>query len=463
MTEALTQTLQPHRPTVAPPLAVTGAFATVPPGRFVVEGELARGAYGRVMRAQDRELHRTVALKELLPEAGHARARFEREAMLAARLQHPSIIPVYGTGCWDSGTPFIAMKLVTGASLQARLDAVEDSGERLALVPIVIAVAEAIAYAHAERIVHRDLKPANILVGEFGEVVVIDWGLAVALDGSRPNAAAEGTPAYLAPEQARGAPPEERADVFALGAILYHVLAGHPPVPARSLAEAAQVMPHPIPDAVPAELRAIANRAMARTPDARYPSARELAADLARFRDGQLVSAHDYSAWALLRRFVRRHRAVVAVATVLLAALAMVAVVSIQRIRRANDNAQDSAALARAEADRATGALTATRAEEAARRTAEQQRAATEAERAKAVSQVASDQSTIQQSREQLIVRNRELQQALRAAESASASANAHAAAERTANAQLADALARERAHVKALEDEKKSLATELP
>ena len=461
--EPVTQTLGPRDEPIADPSSeVRGSFAPVTPGRFMIERELARGAYGRVMRAQDRELHRTVALKELLPEAAHARARFEREALLAARLQHPSIIPVYDTGCWASGVPFIAMKLVTGSSLQARLDQVVDSAERLALVPVVLAVAEAIAYAHAEGVVHRDLKPANILVGEFGEVVVIDWGLAVQLAGPRPDASPAGTPAYLAPEQAGGAPPDPRADVFALGAILYHVLAGFPPVPARTLEEAARVAPRPIPESVPAELRAIVSRALARDPADRYPVARELAEDLARFRDGRLVRAHDYSAWALLRRFVRRNRAAVSIAAILLAALGGVATVSIQRIRHANDDAQASAVRARDEATRAKDALAKKEQEERARKLAEERREATEKEREKAQSRVESDEVQIQQSREELLARNKQLQRALKAAEEATALARTHEEAEHAAKTSLEEALARERAHSKQLEDEKRKLATHL-
>src|SRR5688572_475104 len=229
-------------------MGVRGAFAPLTSNRYVVENEIARGAHGRVVRARDLELRRVVAIKELLPEASHARARFEREAMLGARLQHPSIIPVYDTGCWPGDVPFISMKLVTGQSLQKRLADAPSATERLALLPVVVAIAEAIAYAHGERVIHRDLKPANVLVGEFGEVVVIDWGLAAELDRPAPFAAPAGTPAYVAPEQAAGATPDARTDVFAIGAILYHVLAGEAPVPARSLREAAAATPRPMPD-----------------------------------------------------------------------------------------------------------------------------------------------------------------------------------------------------------------------
>lgn len=457
-----TQTLGDERSFDELAPALRGGFAPATPGRYLVEDELARGSYGRVMRARDVELNRIIAIKELLPEARHARARFEREGLLAAQLQHPSIIPVYDTGCWPSGAPFIAMKLVTGATLQARLDAATGVTERLVLVSVVIAVAEAIAYAHGARIVHRDLKPANILVGEFGEVVVIDWGLAEQLDAARPLVAAAGTPAYLAPEQAAGAPPDTRTDVFALGAILHHVLAGEPPVPARSLQEAATASPRTIPDDVSAELRTIAARAMAKLPGDRYPSARELAADLQRFQAGQLVSAHEYSLWALFARFVRRNRAAVSIAAILLTAMAVVAVVSIQRIRRANDDAMASAAHARVAAERATDALARKEGEERARKAAEATRAATEAEKQKVQHQVELDQTTIQQSREELVARNKELQRALAGASAASEAERAANAKLESANAQLEKALARERARSKELEDRKKSLATHL-
>jgi serine/threonine protein kinase len=201
-------------------------------------------------------LGRPVALKELLDPQGPDENRFLYEALVTARLQHPGIVPIYEAGRWPNGEPFYAMRLVNGRSLDERLAETKTFGERLALLPHVIAVAEAVAYAHSQRIIHRDLKPANVLVGDFGETVVIDWGLAKQLSleaepSSAPPAAPEpartpafsanaetpassgdpnhtlagivlGTPAFMPPEQAAGRPVDERADVYALGAMLYH-------------------------------------------------------------------------------------------------------------------------------------------------------------------------------------------------------------------------------------------------
>ena len=146
---------------------------------YAVEGEFARGGMGRILSARDRRLGRTVALKELQAAASPDARRFVREALVTARLQHPAIVPIYEAGRWPDGVPFYAMKLVTGRSLDALIRAAEGGlAGRLALLPHLLAVAEAVAYAHGQHIVHRDLKPANVLVGAFGETVVVDWGLA---------------------------------------------------------------------------------------------------------------------------------------------------------------------------------------------------------------------------------------------------------------------------------------------
>jgi tetratricopeptide (TPR) repeat protein len=358
----------------SPPPSDDAALGEVNPDHYRVEGEFARGGMGRILLARDRRLGRRIALKELHAEAGPgAPRRFVREALVTARLQHPAIVPVYEAGYWPGGRPFYAMKLVEGRSLDALLRDAPSLDSRLALLPHLIAVAEAVAYAHGQRVVHRDLKPANVLVGSFGETVVVDWGLARELgaegtvereaDSGAGEAAAGGgqtvtgtvlgTPHYMPPEQARGLPVDERADVYALGAMLYFLLTGAPPHSGKSAAEAlasaADGSFAPVerrePEAPP-DLVAIVRKAMAPSPVERYPTARELAADLRRFQTGQLVSAYRYSTRELLRRFVRRHRAAVIVASALTAALVVAVATGFLAVRR-------QARIAEAERDRA--------------------------------------------------------------------------------------------------------------
>src|SRR3569623_325578 len=272
--------------------------------------EIARGGMGRIVAAEDRRLHRPVALKELLDPNEDSMPRFQREALITARLQHPGIVPVYLAGRWPTGEPFFAMKLVSGRPLDRVIAETETLSERLALLPRLAAACDAIAYAHSQRIIHRDLKPGNVLIGDFGETVVIDWGLAKDLDAAdsldsanrAPRAkkaktahetasstltvagSVMGTPAYMAPEQARGEAVDQRADVFALGAMLYHVLAGAPPYIARTatdvIAAAALGKIIPLRERVknaPRALVAILDRAMAPKQADRYPTAGALA------------------------------------------------------------------------------------------------------------------------------------------------------------------------------------------
>jgi tetratricopeptide (TPR) repeat protein len=353
---------------------------------YAVEGEFARGGMGRILSARDRRLGRTVALKELQAAASPDARRFVREALVTARLQHPAIVPIYEAGRWPDGVPFYAMKLVSGRSLDALIRAAEGGlAGRLALLPHLLAVAEAVAYAHGQHVVHRDLKPANVLVGSFGETVVVDWGLAkdlgsAATDDNAPLAVAAGgggddtvagtvlgTPAYMAPEQARGEAVDERADVYALGAMLYYLLAGTPPRSGTTvrevLAAAASERPRPVterePDAPP-DLAAIVEKAMELEATRRYPTARELAEDLRRFQTGQLVSAHRYSPGELVRRWVRQHRAAVTVAAVLGLALATAVIGGFLAVRRQAHIAEmerDRARTAAAEAEQVNAFL----------------------------------------------------------------------------------------------------------
>jgi len=330
--------------------------------RYSVLGEHARGGLGRILKAVDNRLKRKVALKELLRPDEEEEQRFMREALIIARLQHPSIIPIQDLGRWaSSGKPYYAMSMVSGRSLAELIGERKSLEERLALLPNVIAVADAIAYAHSQKIIHRDLNPANVLIGAFGETVVIDWGLAVDLAEPRAPAreprrpasisahdgngrltitgAVLGTPEYMPAEQAEGKEVDERADVYALGAMLYHLLAGAPPYDGPSSSEIMEkvLKGPPIPlqrrrRGVPDELVTIVAKAMAREVTQRYPTARELAEDLRRFQTGQLVSAHPYSFYNLLRRFVRRNRLAVAVGTVCVLLLLAMGVVSGRRL-----------------------------------------------------------------------------------------------------------------------------------
>lgn len=292
----------------------------VDPGLYHVVGEVARGGVGRILEAVDTRLQREVAIKELI-HPDRNRARFIREAMLTARLQHPGIVAVHEVGLFKDGGPFIAMKLVRGESLRDAVRKRATLAERMELLGAVLAVVDAVAYAHSQRVIHRDLKPANVLLGKFGEVVVVDWGLAKHLDvADTPGEAAAdapaealpassgggettalgtivGTPAYMPPEQALGRHVDERADVYALGALLYQVLTGAPPITGDTAQEviAKLLSSRPLPVAervpeVPADLAVIVDKAM--RPDAaqRYRDAAELAADLRRFQLGQMLS-----------------------------------------------------------------------------------------------------------------------------------------------------------------------------
>jgi serine/threonine protein kinase len=269
--------------------------------RYAVEAEIARGGHATVLRAHDRRLRRPVAIKQLRHERASSEIRFRNEALITARLQHPSIVPIYDVGTWADGTPYFAMELVRGVTLAERIQAA-GRGERLALIPVLIPVSDAVAYAHSQGVVHRDLKPSNILVGDFGQALLIDWGIAMVLaeEGDRIEASEAvglshtaagsvvGTPHYMPPEQAAGGAVDERADVYGLGAILYHLIAGRPPfadLPGQEvIAAVRECAPEPLanlPDVSPALVRLV-ERAMARDPGARHGSAAELRDELTR-------------------------------------------------------------------------------------------------------------------------------------------------------------------------------------
>jgi len=249
------------------------------PPRYTLLVELGRGGMGTVWRARDTELERDIAIKVLGPGATDPSfaQRLIREAQVLARLEHPGIVPVYDMGVLDDGAPWYAMRLVTGVRLDRATDLPRDE-----VLRIVELLCDTLAYAHANGVVHRDVTPANVMIGPFGEVLLLDWGLA------RPpgaDAGVTGTPGYIAPEQ-RAGHADARSDVFALGAMLEHLL-GPPSEPP------------------PRVLRSIIARAIEPDAEARYPSTITLRDELRRFRSGDRVLAHRETPMERMGRVIR--------------------------------------------------------------------------------------------------------------------------------------------------------------
>jgi serine/threonine-protein kinase len=327
--------------------------------RFRVLRPHARGGLGEVFLARDTELNRDVALKEIqdrYADDPRYRSRFEYEAEVTGGLEHPGIVPVYGLGHTPDGRPFYAMRFIRGDSLkqaigrfhQAEGQPGRDPGhsalELRELLGRFVDVCDAVAYAHSRGVLHRDLKPGNIMLGRYGETLVVDWGLAKALEGPpeessatpdvepwlRPGSgsaleptqagSAVGTPGYMSPEQVdqRFGPLGVRSDVYCLGATLYHLLTGHAPCEADQVGEIYQkvlagAIPRPRslnPRLAPA-LEAICLKALALQPGERYATAEALKADVERWLADEPVSAWREPLATRARRWARRRRTLV--------------------------------------------------------------------------------------------------------------------------------------------------------
>ena len=256
---------------------------------------LGEGGMGIVRAATQRSLGRDVAVKTLRDDQNHGLAvsKLLREALITGALEHPNIVPVYDLGLDPRGTPMLVLKRISGVAWRELLEAPELVKRRFGAADplewhlrILMQVANAVHFAHCRGIVHRDIKPDNVMIGEFGEVYVLDWGISVSLhdDGTRRLPLASeatdiaGTPLYMAPEMFGGEPPDERTDVYLLGATLYEVVVGHPPHRGGSIVEimSSTITPAPAPEHVPPELVAVWQRAMAYERADRYASAEEL-------------------------------------------------------------------------------------------------------------------------------------------------------------------------------------------
>ena len=328
--------------------------------RYLVESEIARGGMGAVLRAVDCDIRREVAVKYLLKQAdARNKARFVEEAQITGQLEHPNIPPVHELGVDSQKRVFFAMKMVRGRSLAQVLDELRKNPKSSEwplsrLLTVFVNICNGLAYAHARGVIHRDLKPANIMVGDFGEVYVMDWGLAKVLDGQQRSAAAVagpapsaiplsgsspgkvatsredadltqegavlGTPAYMPPEQAMGKIDaiDQRSDIYSLGAILYEILTLQAPVNKEDgyLAVLMRVSEGQIevPEkrnpkrGIPRELSAIAMKALAKEPGKRYQTVEALRKDIERFQEGRSVSAKDDTKWEMLWKFAKRNK-----------------------------------------------------------------------------------------------------------------------------------------------------------
>ena len=300
-------------------LRTLGRWPEFESGRYSVIEEIGRGGMGTVYLAVDEELGREVAIK--IPNAlasASLERRLRSEARVLARLEHPGIVPIHDAGRLADGRLFYVMKRVRGQTLHEYLRGAPGMAERLRIFE---RICEPVAFAHAQGFIHRDLKPENVMIGAFGEVMVMDWGVAKAV-GSRESTVDShsrqsesvvpasqtddgtviGTVGFMAPEQARGdaGDVDERADVYGLGAILFLLLAGRVPDahPQGSLRLSG----------VPRPLAAICARALDADPSKRYHSVSALADEVARYRNNQKVQAYRETAFERALRFGRTYR-----------------------------------------------------------------------------------------------------------------------------------------------------------
>jgi serine/threonine protein kinase len=356
-----------------PAISFSGEKNRIAGNRYQIIRPHARGGLGEVSVAEDKELRRKVALKEIqarFAQDRDSKTRFVQEAEVTGRLEHPGIVPVYGFGEFADGRPYYAMRFIEGESLKDAADIWHDryqsNGESHSrkttnpstslpadyfglefrgLLGRLIDVAQAIEYAHSRGVLHRDIKPSNIMLGKYGETLVVDWGLAKVrgLPGQDPHGlsnapadqagtvpvlsmtgAALGTPSFMPPEQASGDWEKvgPASDVYALGGTLYYLLTGQAPIKAENLRELLEKVirgevsaPGRLRPGIPKPLEAICLKAMALKPEERYRTPQDFAADLERFLADEATAAYEEPRWLRAKRWARKHPKFIAALT----------------------------------------------------------------------------------------------------------------------------------------------------
>jgi serine/threonine protein kinase len=382
------------------------------PGRFTIVKSHAHGGLGQVSVARDEKLKRQVALKEILPDKRHdhhVRQRFVNEAEITGQLEHPGIVPIYALEEDARGDPYYAMRFIQGRTLAEAITVHHRQPTPLGFRDLLgrfVTVCHTVAYAHSKGVVHRDLKPANVMLGDYGETLVVDWGLAKKLDEAPPmsstaregkRAVAEtteageitdynihaesstgvgltqagqalGTPAYMPPEQAAGELDRlgPASDVYALGAVLYCLLTDRAPYEGASAREVVDRVLHEAPDrpgrvrpGVPPALEAVSLKALAREPRERYASAADLATEVERWQAGEPVSAYQEPLTARLRRWARKRQRLVTGAGVALAVLLVSLLVGAALLGAANRELEEKNTELEQEQDKTKKALAA--------------------------------------------------------------------------------------------------------
>ncbi len=409
-------------PASDPPSSTAALLDRISRGRpvYTRKGEIARGGMGAILRVRDESLRRDLAMKVILEGEGRVSPdsplvhRFLEEAQVTAQLDHPGVVPVHELGVDEEGRLFFTMKLVKGRTLADVFDLVNKCAadwNRTRAIQVFVRICETLAFAHSKGVIHRDLKPANVMVGEFGEVYVMDWGLAKPVgagvdplpsvphrslvvteraqevrtaDSPHQTRAGDilGTPCYMPIEQVSGQPVDGRSDVYAIGAMLYQLLTGHAPYDSpderRTIRHVVYALmagpPAPImtrAQGLPAEIVAITEKAMTRNAAERYQTVAEFGDDLRHFLEGRVVRAYRTGPLVELRKWVRRNRAFSAVAAAAILLLVVGLLVSTSLYAEARDERETARrqteekgrALSEAETARAQAHAEATRAD----------------------------------------------------------------------------------------------------